>query len=218
MTTPRGIDTYLTRAYSLSRTSEAQTLYDEWADAYDTDINGVGYASPRLAVKAIINNISSTSFLIKDKIRILDAGCGIGLGGACLSASSLSGEFELDGVDLSEGMLNVARGKGIYRDLETADLNEGIEKRGGCYDVVVCVGTLTKRHVGAEVLGEFTRLTAKSGLVVATVHDAIWESGRFKGVIEGLKEKGIVEVVSLDVFGIVEGESKGARMVVLKKL
>ncbi|KAL5341335.1 S-adenosyl-L-methionine-dependent methyltransferase [Aspergillus crustosus] len=219
MSTPfRGIDTYLTRAFSLSGTSEAETLYDEWASAYDTDLIGVGYASPRRAVEAVIDNLLPTALSSRDKLAILDAGCGTGLVGTCLSASSLGGKFELDGVDLSAGMLEVARGKGVYRYLDTADLNKGIEKEDGSYDVVVCVGTLTKGHVGAEVLGEFARLTGKSGLIVATVHDEIWESGGFDNIIDSLKQRRLVEIVSLDRFGIVEGETKGGRMVVLRTI
>ncbi|KAL4738146.1 S-adenosyl-L-methionine-dependent methyltransferase [Aspergillus similis] len=212
------IDSYLPRAFALSGTPEAQSLYDKWANAYDADINGVGYASPRRAVDAIIDNLPPSLASRPEKLQILDAGCGTGLVGDCLARSSLSGEFYLDGVDLSEGMLNVARGKGVYQSLETADLNEGIPSPDEKYDIVVCVGTLTKGHVGAGVLGEFARLTAKGGLVVATVHDGIWDSGGFEGVIGRLKDKRMVEVVSLDAFGILEEESQGGRMVVLKKI
>ncbi|KAL4878466.1 S-adenosyl-L-methionine-dependent methyltransferase [Aspergillus karnatakaensis] len=211
-----GITDYLPRAFALSGTSEAKTFYDEWAGAYDTDINSVGYASPRRAVEAIIDNLS-TSLSCNNKLRILDAGCGTGLVGDCLTRSSLAGKFELDGVDLSEGMLSVARKKGVYRHLDIADLTKGIEKEDGGYDVVVCVGTLTKGHVGAEVLGEFARLTREGGLVVATVHEGVWESGGFEGVIGDLKDKGIVDVVGLGGFGILEEESTGGRMVVLRR-
>ncbi|KAL3433415.1 S-adenosyl-L-methionine-dependent methyltransferase [Aspergillus tetrazonus] len=213
-----GIDFYLPRAFSLRGGSEAQSFYDEWAHAYDADINGVGYASPRRAVDAIIDNLPPSLISRPEKLQILDAGCGTGLVGDCLAQSSLSGKFDLNGVDLSEGMLEVARGKGIYQSLETADMNEGIPSPDGRYNVVVCVGTLTKGHVGAGVLEEFARLTMKNGLVVATVHDGIWESGGFKDVIGKLKEKRVVKVVSLDSFGILEDESQGGRMVILKKI
>ncbi|KAL4752260.1 hypothetical protein BDW72DRAFT_192205 [Aspergillus terricola var. indicus] len=213
-----GINSYLPRAFALSGTSEAQNFYDEWARAYDADINGVGYASPRRAVDAIIDNLPLSLTSGPEKLQILDAGCGTGLVGDCLARSSLAGSFCLNGVDLSEGMLNVAREKGVYQSLETADLNEGIPSPDGKYDIVVCVGTLTKGHVGAGVLGEFARLTVKGGLVVATVHDGIWEKGGFEAVIGRLKEKRVVKVLSLDAFGILEEESQGGRMVVLNKI
>jgi predicted TPR repeat methyltransferase len=169
-------------------------------------------------VDAVIDNLPPSLISRQEKLQILDAGCGTGLVGDCLAQSSLSGKFDLYGVDLSGGMLEVARGKGVYQSLERADLNEGIPSPDEKYDVVMCVGTLTKGHVGAGVLEEFARLTVKGGLVVATVHDGIWESGGFEGVIGRLQQKGVVKVVSLDSFGILEEESQGGRMVILKKI
>ncbi|KAK2593194.1 hypothetical protein QQS21_009123 [Conoideocrella luteorostrata] len=213
-TTAARTSQYLQRAYSLAGNSEAQSLYDEWAGVYDSDLIGTGYASPRRSVEAVINNISPPG---SDKLTILDAGCGTGLVGDCLARSSLAGKFIVDGVDLSAGMLAVARQKGVYRELETANLNERIERPDGSYDILVCVGTLTKAHVGPNVLAEFARLTAKRGLIVATVHDEVWESGGYKAEVERLQGAGAVQIVSTDEFGILEESGTGGRMVVLKK-
>ncbi|KAI0869426.1 S-adenosyl-L-methionine-dependent methyltransferase [Hypoxylon argillaceum] len=220
---PARSDQYLERAYALSGTAAAQRLYDEWAGAYDADNTGKGYASPRRCVEAVIRHLppssppSSPPTTSTKQLRILDAGCGTGLVGASLSRSALAGRFALDGVDLSAGMLAVAAAKGVYRDLRTADLNAGIEGGDGSYDVVMCVGTLTKAHVGPGVLVEFARLTAKGGLVAATVHDEVWESGGYRAEVERLRDVGVVEVVSTEAFGILEEASTGGRMVVLRK-
>ncbi|KAI9151429.1 Methyltransferase-like protein 27 [Paramyrothecium foliicola] len=162
------IDQFLQRAFALAGTSEAETLYDEWASGYDADLHGRSYASPRRSVVTIMENVLP---LPNENLKILDAGCGTGLVGDCLAQSQLAKKFVLDGVDLSAGMLAIAREKGTYRELMTANLNDKIEKPDGSYDVVVCVGTLTKGHVGPAVLTEFTRLVVMSGLVVATVLD-----------------------------------------------
>ncbi|KAK7991475.1 hypothetical protein PG988_000269 [Apiospora saccharicola] len=209
-------DQFLRRAYALAGSSETQSLYDEWAGAYDTDNHALGYASPRRCVEAVIQNMQSAR-ASSDKLKILDAGCGTGLVGDCLAQSSLADKFVLDGVDLSPGMLAVARKKGVYRELETANLNERVEKPDGSYDVVVCVGTLTKGHVGPEVLAEFARLAAQSGLVVATVLGEIWESGGYKTEIERLRNVGMVQIVSTEEFGILDEANAGGRMVVLKR-
>ncbi|KAL2862289.1 class I SAM-dependent DNA methyltransferase [Aspergillus lucknowensis] len=209
---------YLQRAYALSGTSETetQTFYDEWAETYDSGLNAGGYASPRRAAEAIVRNIHITGGA--EKLRILDAGCGTGLVGEYLSRSSLSGKFDLTGLDLSPGMLAVARQKGMYRMLQTADLNQLLASDFGVYDVVVCVGVLTRGHVGPRVLGDFVALTTPGGLIVATVLEEVWGSGGYRDEVEKLRSSGAVEVVSLDRFGILEGEESGGRMVVLKRI
>jgi predicted TPR repeat methyltransferase len=212
-TTGPRLDQYLQRAYALSGSSDARKLYDEWATLYDAD-NANCYASPRRCVETVTRNIPSK---FPDKLKILDGGCGTGLVGDSLAQSSLIGKFVLDGVDISLGMLNVARNKGLYNELWTANLNERIGKPDGSYDIVVCVGTLTKAHVGPSVLAEFARLTSKSGLIVATVHDDIWESGGYKMEVEKLEEAGTVQILSTDSFGILDWKNTGAKMVVLKK-
>lgn len=211
-TPPARIHQYLERAYALSGSAEARGLYDEWAGFYDAD-NANGYASPRRCVETVVKHVSPTS----DQLKIFDAGCGTGLVGDCLAQSSLAGRFVLDGVDISAGMLALAREKGVYRDLWTVDLNERIEKPDGAYDLVVCVGTLTKGHVGPKVLAEFARLTAKSGWIVATVHNEVWESGGYKGEVERLQDGGSVQIVSIDEFGILDWTTVGGIMVVLRK-
>lgn len=78
---------------------------------------------------------------------LLDAGCGTGLVGGELVQRGFSA---LDGVDLSHGMLNIARSKGIYRQLEIADITRPLPFDPGSYGAVVCVGTFTAGHVGPE--------------------------------------------------------------------
>ncbi|KAL2843783.1 S-adenosyl-L-methionine-dependent methyltransferase [Aspergillus pseudodeflectus] len=209
-------DEYLQRAYALSTTTEARTLYNEWSTVYDTDLTSAGYASPRCAVETAIAHLPASQ---PTPLRILDAGCGTGLVGSYLSTSALANKFTLDGLDLSEGMLSVARSKNIYSSLDVANLNDAILKPDGSYDVVICVGTLTEGHVGPKVLGEFVRVAvAKTGLVVVTVHEKVWESGGFKGEVERLERERIVDVVAVDEFGILEGERKGGWMVVLRRV
>ena len=210
-------DDFLQRAYALSGIDAAKDLYDEWASSYDNDLDAMDYASPKCAVDAVIENLDLNDSDTTKVVEILDAGCGTGLVGVCLERSRLEGRFAVDGLDLSPAMLTAAREKGIYRELELADLNSPLRQRTGSYDVALCVGTLTKGHVGAQLFGELVRVTRKAGLVVATVHDEIWESGGYRDEVESLSREGTVEILSTAEFGIVKGSTKGGRMVQLKK-
>lgn len=208
---------FLQRAYKLADASDARILYDEWATAYDKDLNATGYASPQRAVDTVVANISASKSQ-SSTLTILDAGCGTGLVADYLARSSLAGKFLLDGLDYSPKMLDAARAKGLYRDLETADLNNPIARSSGSYQVVICVGTLTMGHVGAKVFQEFSRVAVKDGIIVATVHGGIWESGGYKAQVEELQQNGVVQIVSTAEFGILEEATTGGRMVVLRKL
>lgn len=229
MSKPAPVDLYLQRAFALGSSASAQDLYNEWAAAYDKDLNSASYASPRRCVEVVLRALSSTissgsndnssSNQLKT-LKILDAGCGTGLVGECFARSPLGKISVIDGVDLSTGMLDVARAKGVYRDLETADLNvaNGIRREDAEYNVVVCVGTLTKGHVGPAVFKEFVRLVkgGGEGLVVATVHGGVWEDGGYRAEVERLEKDGEVRA-DVEEFGIVEGESSSGKMVVLRR-
>ena len=158
------------KAYALSNAADARSLYNEWAASYDKDLKYEQYAFPQRAVEALEGSLGrggSIKFL-----KLLDAGCGTGLVGAVLAQQ---GAKYIDGVDISPGMLDVARKRGVYTSLEEADLASTIPKPDESYDVVICVGTLTEGHVGPSALDEFSRIVRKGGFIVATITDAVWK-------------------------------------------
>ena len=205
---------YLQKAYALSSPAEARELYDEWADTYDVDLDELDYAFPSNAANALIEVLG------KDKnigdLRILDAGCGTGLVGAILASEH--GAKHIDGVDISPGMLKIARKTAAYEDLAEVDLTKRIPKDDGTYDAVICVGTLTEGHVGASVLDEFVRVVRKGGVVDATVLTKIWESHGFKAKVQELKDAGKVEVLSDKEVGLTKGKDTGGILLLLRKL
>ncbi|MBT2504496.1 class I SAM-dependent methyltransferase [Streptomyces sp. ISL-98] len=101
----------------------------------------------------------------------------------------------LDGVDLSQGMLNIARSKGIYRQLEIADITRPLPFDPGSYGAVVCVGTFTAGHVGPEGIDPLVGVARKGGYVVMTVLTQIWEKMGFSTHIDQLQRRGTVRVV-----------------------
>lgn len=227
---------FLEGAYRLADSSvEAAAFYDTWAATYDEN-NADGYASPQRAVKALLaatrwattkaamgfnNTVDSESLSLgptefQRKLALLDAGCGTGLVGDCLASSPLAEQFTLDGLDISPGMLLVAERKNIYAKLQTADLNLTLPSTSSSYDAVLCVGTLTKGHVGPSVFAEFTRVTKPAGVIVATVHDDIWEAGGYRAEVERLEAEGVVGIVGTEGFGVLKWTEEGGKMVVLR--
>ena len=180
MSEPREL---LDRVYALKSPAECESTYDEWAATYEYDTTqGMGYAAPTHAAERLSRLLSD-----RPRAEVLDAGCGTGLVGAALAGHGLE---VVDGVDLSSAMLEHARGKGVYRALDKADLTERLSVDDGSYDAVICVGTLTEGHVGPEALDELVRVARPGAPVVVTVLDRIWEPHGYKARAEALHEAG----------------------------
>ena len=204
----------LARAYALNDVSATRSLYDEWASTYDKEMAEAtqDYVGPALAstytLKCVgVDNIS--------KARILDAGCGTGLVGVHLAKL---GAKNVDGIDLSPGMLDIARRAGVYQELETADLTKPLSHKDGQYQAVVCIGTFTQGHVGPSAFDEFVRVVEKCGYIISTVLGSIWSSGGYEAKVASLAEDGKVKVLSAELEDYRRGAGVQAYMVVLQVL
>jgi SAM-dependent methyltransferase len=94
--------------------------------------------------------------------RALDAGCGTGFQMALLRELG----FNTHGVDLSGGLLALARRKFPGAPLARGDL-ESLPYRDGAFDVVVCCGsTLSFVDAPERALGELARVLAPGGALL----------------------------------------------------
>lgn len=197
----------LQRAYDLKSKEEAETVYDDWAAEYDADmVQGMDYVAPVNAANRLVDLAGG------DPGPVLDAGCGTGLVGAALAQRSVA---MIDGIDLSRGMLEQARARGVYRNLDKADLTRRLDIADDAYGAAICVGTITDGHVGPEVFDELVRVVRPGGLVVATVAH-VWESRKVGEHIDGLVAKGLVRLREADEWESVKGENVRCRIPVLE--
>ncbi|KAJ5110652.1 hypothetical protein N7532_001187 [Penicillium argentinense] len=205
---------YLKQARNSPNSKDCMEIYDKWAATYNDEVgdSAQSYVAPVLVAQAAIKFKSSKS--PADSV-ILDAGCGTGLVGQALA---ISGARAIDGIDLSQPMLDIARDTGAYRDLAQADMNKPIAQKDDTYDIVSCVGTFTLGHVGPDpALRELVRVTKTKGIVVATILQEIWVPFGFKAEVEKLEAEGLVEVVSTDLIDYVKGHGDKAVLLILKK-
>ena len=88
--------------------------------------------------------------------RVIDAGAGTGRAGAHLKKL---GYKNIDAVDATEDMLNVARQKGVYKSLFCSPLGEEPTPiEAGTYDGLLCTAALGIGHIGPAAFEEFARL------------------------------------------------------------
>ncbi len=144
----------LTQAY-------IRTLFDQYADRFDAELTGtLSYRAPELVGAAL-----ARSGIPPGSAGILDLGCGTGLSGLALRPFAA----DVDGVDLSPGMIAKARERGIYRHLAVAEALAFLEEADRAWGIVAAVDMLN--YVGNLVplfRAAAVRLQPK-GLLVGTV-------------------------------------------------
>jgi len=167
--------------YSSRDNQELSGRYDQWAKDYDTDLEQEHeYQGPELAAKFF------TKYAPKEA-RILDAGAGTGLIGEVLAKLGYS---DMVAMDLSEGMLEEARKKKVYREFHQMVMGELLDFTTDSFDAVVSVGVFTAAHAPASSLDELVRITRPGGHIVFTLSTEAYENSGFKEKQGALESEG----------------------------
>lgn len=142
-------------------------LFDQYANHFDQHLTEVlDYRTPA-SLDALIRRSAPDGLL-----DTVDLGCGTGLCGPYLRAYS----GRLDGVDLSQQMLDKAAERGLYDSLACADLVSYLQERQRAWDLAVAADVLV--YIGD----------------LAPVFNAVWQAlrpgGRFCFSVEAAEEGG----------------------------
>ena len=158
-----------------------QALFDQYAPRFEAALIGdLGYRAPQLLFKAVLSvraKAKKPAFFR----RAIDLGCGTGLAAAAFAR-------EVDhfiGIDLSPGMIELARGAGLYAELEIADMVEGLSgKSDASANLIIAADAMCYVSDIASVLAEASRVLAPAGVFAFTL-----ETHQGDGVIigEGLR-------------------------------
>lgn len=204
---------FLDRVFAAKSPDESRKLYDQWASSYDADMQKWSFTAPRIVAQLAQQYLE----ISPADATVVDAGCGSGLVGTELAKLGFK---TVDGLDLSDGMLKVARNSGAYLDLNIADLTQRLEAKDGAYDALVCSGTFTHGHLGPEPLPEFTRIVKAGGILVITALETFWKEGNFEDVVKKLEGDGIVQVLENDLHNYrkFEESESGGLILVLRRL
>ena len=158
--------------YSATTDGELAERYDEWAKDYDSELaRDFGWHGPKTAVDVF------TKYATDKGAFILDAGVGTGLVGELLAGM---GYRNLEGLDLSKGMLAEARKRRIYRQLRLLRLGGPLGYPDNAFDGVISVGVMTIGHAPASSLDELVRIAKPGGCIVYTLRPDLHETGGFK--------------------------------------
>jgi predicted TPR repeat methyltransferase len=136
-------------------------LFNQYASHFDERLRGkLDYRGPEQVLEAAQEVLGG-----RQGLDVLELGCGTGLTGVMLRPLAQ----RLTGVDLSPGMLERARERGVYDALMTGEITEALASSTGSHQLIVAADVLV--YFGAlEVLFERVgRRLAPSGLFVFTV-------------------------------------------------
>jgi predicted TPR repeat methyltransferase len=138
--------------------------FDTFAQTFEAKLTRLEYKAPGL----VAASLAETGLPADKQLDVLDAGCGTGWCGPLLSPYAR----RLSGVDLSTGMLEHARAKGVYDELTHGELVAYLEQHDDDYDVIVSADTLV--YFGALQPFAFAAAGAvrPGGWVVFTVEEA----------------------------------------------
>jgi len=196
-------------AYSVQTPDDNVALYKVWATEYDKNmVDDLEYVAPARTVDIFQKYVEHDA-------KLLDAGCGTGLVGEELKKKSYS---NIDGLDISQEMLNVARSKNIYGDLEQVDMTQPLPYQTGFYGACICVGTLTHGHVPPSAIGELVRIVKPGGFNVFTVHEQVWQEMGFDKKVDELEKKKLCEIVEISKVPYIEKKGYQSYTVVLRTL
>ena len=185
--------------YASENNEQVEERYDEWANEYDEDLaDDFGYVMPRMAAEIF------ERFVAKDA-RVLDAGAGTGLVGVELNRLGYS---NLEAMDISRGMLEVAEAKSVYDALHQKVMGEPLGFETDSYDAAIGVGVLTLGHAPASSLDELVRVTKPGGVIAFTLRPDVYQQNGFREKQDELAAEGKWELAEVtDEFqGMPKGE------------
>jgi len=109
-------------------------LFDGYAAWFDVSLAKLKYCGPQL----VLNSLQRVAQVPAGGWDILDVGCGTGLVGVCLRSFAR----QLVGVDLSAGMLEVARQRAVYDTLIEADMFDYLRSHPRSFDILTAADVL----------------------------------------------------------------------------
>lgn len=153
-----------------STENDAKETYDAWAATYEKDTDEYGYKGHVLCMEAFNKAMQSEGVFpgANKNIKILDAGAGTGIIGEMLVKQ---GYTNVDALDISQKMLDIAIKKNVYKRFICAPLSDvRIEQiQTAEYDVTLCAGTIVYGQAKPVALDECIRHVRPGGLFIFSI-------------------------------------------------
>ena len=181
----------LDRVIHFLKLEDNELGYNEWCENYEKDVSNAGYICPNV----VCETLKKTLLVDESKqYKILDVAVGTGINGKLLQKDNI----KIDGVDRSEGMMEIAKDKEIYQNLYYMDCNKPLDLEESKYDGIICSGGFSKKQIRAKpAIEEFCRLIKKDGIISFTTRSDELE---FVEEVNNLEKNNKLEVLDIKQF------------------
>ena len=177
-------------AYALDDAESHRKFYDAWANDYDSGfVQSAGYIYPEEVARRYL------ALATPADTPIVDIGCGTGLIGEFFRNTDL----EIDGYDISPGMLEKARARQIYHDLIEADLTSHADLPVHRYGGVVSCRTFTLGHLGPAELAKALGMARFGALCVIGINARHYEDAGFDHFFDVLRYSSVGGLISREI-------------------
>lgn len=140
-------------------------LFDSYAGNFEQDlVQNLEYRIPE-HLRATVGRVLGNG---RKDLHILDLGCGTGLCGPLFRDLAA----RLVGVDLSPGMIEKARAKGVYDELSVGDITAGALPAGAAFDLIVAADVFVYIGDLSGVFGSCAALLKPGGLFAFSTESA----------------------------------------------
>jgi len=199
---------FLDRVHCLQDAEETRRLYHDWAEAYDEEMARQGYAAPLRCAEALAQ-------LVPDiRQSVLDLGCGTGLSGRALREAGFG---SLDGTDICERMIEIARSRDIYRRTFLHDLSHPLPLPVGSVANIAAVAALGPGHLPPDAIDHALRALAPDGLLAFTLDDHARQNAAYEGRVHAWIDSGAAELLLREAGPHLPGVSVEALVYVIRR-
>lgn len=151
---------------SMDKNVDKRDVYNIWAKTYDQYVKSLNYTGPKEIVNKLVKYLENTN----GKQNILDFGCGTGLIGEELNYYSY--DYILDGIDVSEKMIELANAKRIYNKIYNIDIYEEDFPEEKKYNFIISSGVFLEGHVNFDIIDKLHTLLEKNGIILVTIRNS----------------------------------------------
>lgn len=148
--------------------------YETLANIYDRELAAANSKGPQ----SITHEWSQYYDGITTMQKVFDAGCGTGRVAVEMRKLPYASLLKLYGGDLSPDMIEHAKPKNVYDDLQVMNLKEPLPYEEGFFDSIISSGTFLQNHCSPECLPNITRVLKVNGYIVASVRIPYWEENK----------------------------------------